>query len=43
MVDMVDLESILLKGEGSSPSFDILHDNTLCRNKTKCFQIKIYP
>jgi hypothetical protein len=22
MVDMVDLESILLKGEGSSPSFD---------------------
>jgi hypothetical protein len=41
MVDMVDLESILLKGEGSSPSFDILHNNTLCRKQ--CFQIKIYP
>lgn len=27
MVDMVDLESILLKGEGSSPSFDKFKTN----------------
>jgi hypothetical protein len=32
LVDMVDLESILLKGEGSSPSFD----NNNAYNKSTC-------